>query len=560
MTEARTPTAVDTLADQFLQDYAALDPIAATSMGIAGYDDKMPDLSPAGLADRAALRGRTLAALDAAEPTDDNDKITVAALRDQLEISEKLRALGADRSDLNNIASPVQELRAAFDLMATDTANDWSTVAARLAAIPDAVAGYVESLRSAAADGRVSPRRQVQAAIDQSGDNVGDDGFFLQLARGASVADGELPAALRQDLETAATAASQAYSVLQTFLRDELLAQARESDPVGREEYAIWSRYFLGSSVDLEETYTWGQQELARITEQMRETAERIKPGASVAETIEFLDNDPDRKLVGTDALREWMQGKSDQAIAELAGTHFDIPEPIRRLECMIAPTHTGGIYYTGPSDDLTRPGRMWWSVPEGEDEFATWRELTTVYHEGVPGHHLQVAQTVYRRDILNSWRRLGSWSSGHGEGWALYAERLMADLGYLDDPADFLGMLDGQSMRAARVVLDIGVHCGFEAPAEVGGGAWDYDKAWAFLTAHANMSEGQLRFELTRYLGWPGQAPSYKIGERLWLSLRDDVRAQQGEQFDLAAFHRRALDIGGVGLDVLHDAVLGTL
>ena len=119
-------------------------------------------------------------------------------------------------------------------------------------------------------------------------------------------------------------------------------------------------------------------------------------------------------------------------------------------------------MYYTGPSEDLvTRPGRMWWSVPEGDTEFGTWRELSTVYHEGVPGHHLQIAQTVYRKEILNRWMRVAAWVSGHGEGWALYAERLMADLGFLDDPADYLGMLDGQSLRAARVVLDIGIHCG---------------------------------------------------------------------------------------------------
>jgi uncharacterized protein (DUF885 family) len=199
----------------------------------------------------------------------------------------------------------------------------------------------------------------------------------------------------------------------------------------------------------------------------------------------------------------------------------------------------------------------MWWSVPKGVTEFATWRERTTVYHEGVPGHHLQVAQTAYRRDILNRWRRIASWVSGHGEGWALYAERLMADLGFLDDPADYLGMLDGQSLRAARVVLDIGVHCGLPASAEVGGGEWTYDKAWQFLSSHVNTAEGFRRFELNRYLGWPGQAPSYKIGERSWLQLREDARAREGAAFDLKAFHRRALDIGSVGLDTLRAAVL---
>jgi uncharacterized protein (DUF885 family) len=120
--------------------------------------------------------------------------------------------------------------------------------------------------------------------------------------------------------------------------------------------------------------------------------------------------------------------------------------------------------------------------------------------------------------------------------------------------------MLDGQSLRAARVVLDVGVHCELPAPAEVGGGEWTYDKAWQFLSAHVNTAEGFRRFELNRYLGWPGQAPSYKIGERLWLQLRDEVEAREGAVFDLKAFHRRALDIGSVGLDVLRSAVLGEI
>ena len=170
----------------------------------------------------------------------------------------------------------------------------------------------------------------------------------------------------------------------------------------------------------------------------------------------------------------------------------------------------------------------------------------------------LQVAQTAYRKQVLNRWQRTMCWVSGHGEGWALYAEWLMADLGFMEDPGHRMGLLEGQSLRAARVVIDVGVHCGFPAPAEVGGGQWSYDKAWRFLRAHSSMEEQMARFELNRYLGWPGQAPSYKIGERLWLQLRDEVRSREGAGFDLAAFHRRALDIGGVGLDTLRRAVLG--
>ncbi|MBN9619350.1 MAG: DUF885 domain-containing protein [Actinobacteria bacterium] len=559
MTDVRTPTAVDAIADDHLDASAALDPIQATYVGIAGYDDRLPDFTPDWWQSVSELRRRTLGTLAGAATADSTDRVTVAAMQSELGLGEELRAAGADLAQLDVIASPVQGIRDIFDLTPTDTVDQWATVARRLAAVPTAVDGYVVSLRAAAAKGDVAARRQVLAAAKQCGDNVGAEGFFAGFADGAATKDGgELPASLRAELTRAAQAASAAYERLGAFLNGELAPAAPEADAVGRERYALHSRAFLGARIDLEETYAWGQAELARITTEMAETADRIRSGATVTEAIEFLDASPAHALEGTDALQRWMQETSDAAVAGLAGTHFDIPDAIRTLECRIAPTSSGGIYYTGPSEDLvSRPGRMWWAVPKDVTRFGTWRERTTVYHEGVPGHHLQVAQTAYRRSILNRWRRLASWISGHGEGWALYAERLMADLGYLDDPADYLGMLDGQSLRAARVVLDIGFHCGFEAPAEVGGGAWDYDKAWRFLTAHANMAEGFLRFELDRYLGWPGQAPSYKIGERMWLQLRDDARRAEGDDFDLKAFHRRALDIGSVGLDVLRAAVL---
>ena len=554
-------SAADTVADAYLDAAAAHDPLAATEMGVAGHDDRLPELTPDWYAQRSQLRRRTLEQLAAVEPTNDNDRVTVAALREELTLHEELRDAGQEEGDLNNIASPLQSVRDTFDIMPTATVDNWRTIATRLAAVPATIDGYIESLRYAAARGQVSAVRQVDAGIAQSDDNVGPDGFFATFAAEAATREGELPESLHRDLDVSAQAASAAYEKLRSFLQEELRPQARAEDPVGRELYPLFSRVFLGARIDLEESYEWGQREVARIAAEMAATAERIKPGASVEQAIAFLAADDSRKVVGTAALRTWMQQKSDAAVAALADVHFDIPEPIRTLECRIAPTHSGTIYYTAPSEDLvTRPGRMWWSVPRGVTEFGTWRELTTVYHEGVPGHHLQVAQTIYRKDLLNRWRRLGSWISGHGEGWALYAERLMADLGYLDDPADYLGMLDGSIMRACRVVLDIGIHCGLPAPAEVGGGAWDWDKAWAYFSRYSHEGQAFRRFELERYLGWPGQAPSYKVGERLWLQLREEARAADGDAFDLKAFHRRALDIGSVGLDVLRGAILGDL
>ena len=550
-------TAVDAVADRFFAAKVALSPTLATYLGMPGHDEDLDDFSPAGHSAHSDVRLGALRELDAATPVDGVDHVTIAAMRERLGLAEETYRAGLDEMALNVIASPVQDIRAIFDLMPTGDDAAWATIASRMSKVPVALDQYRASLLAARGAGNVAPKRQVAQCIEQCADLVADDGYFVELLAGAKPAEGTLSDGVRAQLERATTAAAQAYDELGRFLADELMEAAPEADACGRDAYALVSRAFVGATVDLEETYRWGQEELARITAEMHDVAQQIRPGASVAEAIAMLDADPKYQLHGTDELRTWMQSKADQVIDDLADTHFDIPGPVRTIECMIAPVQTGGIYYTGPSDDFSRPGRMWWSVPKGVTEFGTWRELTTVYHEGVPGHHLQIGQTVFRSAALNDWRRLDSWTSGHGEGWALYSERLMAELGYMDDPGNRMGLLDGQSLRAARVVIDIGVHCQFEAPPEVGGGMWTYDKAWQFLTAHANMDDALLRFELDRYLGWPGQAPSYKIGERLWRDLRDQVRARDGDAFDLKRFHRTALDLGGVGLDVLRDAML---
>ncbi|WP_430646400.1 DUF885 domain-containing protein [Agromyces sp. GXS1127] len=550
-TADRTPTDVDRIAEEWVDTIVDLNPTVGTYIGRTDQDHRLPDFSPEGHEARIAAVRSARTALETTTPVDDVDRITVADLGGELGLDLEADAAGLQLRDLNVIASPAQEIREVFDLMPTAGEADWSRIASRLAAVPAAIDGYVASLRLGVERGIVPAVRQVHEVAVQARRHARADGFFASFVGGAEAVVGP---ALRRDLDAGAAAAASAYGRLAEYLDDELAPRAGERDAVGREIYALRSRHFLGAVVDLDETYEWGIEELARMVAEQEAIAHEVLPGAGVAEAVAHLEADPSRKLVGTDALQRWMQETSDRAVAELGATQFDIPEAIRTLECRIAPTQEGGIYYTGPSDDFSRPGRMWWSVPEGVTEFDTWREKTTVYHEGVPGHHLQIGQAVVNRGLLNTWRRQLAGTSGHAEGWALYAERLMQDLGYLDDPADRLGMLDAQRMRAARVVLDIGVHLG--KPRPDGEGTWTGEYAFDFMARNVNMPAEFVRFEVHRYLGWPGQAPSYKVGQRIWEQLRDDVRRREGSAFDIRSFHRRALSLGGVGLDTLRGAL----
>jgi uncharacterized protein (DUF885 family) len=551
----REPSEIDKIANAWVDRMAELSPSFSTYIGHPGGEDKLDDASPAAAAQMNEEEKRVLAQLDSATVRDETDEVTLHAMRDRLNLSLETYDSGLWKRDLNVIASPAQGIRDIFDLSPTETEHDWQNLVSRMNAVEGALNGYTESLSLGIAANDAPARRQVEQIITQVEQLTAKDGFFRKFAENAKAGQGELPESLKADLKKAGEAATNGYAKFGEFLKTQLLPAASSEDAIGRERYALLSRAFVGSKLDLDETYEWGKEELARVVAEQEAVANEIKPGATVLEAIEFLDSDTSRKLHGTKALQEWMQQLSDAAISKLNGTHFEIAPEIQKLECMIAPTQHGGIYYTGPTDDFSRPGRMWWSVPPGVEEFDTWRETTTVYHEGVPGHHLQIAQAVYNREELNNWRRQASWSSGHGEGWALYAERLMADLGFLDDPGDRLGMLDGQRMRAARVVLDIGVHLG--KPRLDGTSKWDFDYALDFMGKNVNMSKEFVFFEVNRYFGWPGQAPSYKVGQRVWEQIRDEVKARQGSDWNIKAFHKKALNLGGLPLDTLRAALL---
>jgi len=546
---------INDIAEQYVVQMTDLDPVLATSAGIAGHDDQLTDLSTAGFAARAELDRMTVAALTAAEPETERERVARAAMLERLGLAVELYDAGETTREVNVIASWIQVVRQVFDLMPTEGDEAQRNIAARMAAVPAAYADLQQTYAEAARQGRVAARRQVIECAKQCAEwSAPGKGFYRGLVDRTGATG-----ALLADLTAAADAASAATAELGKFLEGELLPLAPDHDAVGRDRYALASRSFLGAAIDLDEAYAWGWAEVMRIEAEMSRVSGLIVAGGTVEDAAAQLDADPARQITGAANLKSWMQDFADRTIAELNGTHFDIPEPARRIEAMIAPTSDGGIYYTGPSEDWTRPGRMWWTVPDGVETFGTWKEITTIYHEGVPGHHLQVSQQVFEKESLNRWQRLLCWVSGHGEGWALYAERLMAELGYLADPGAMLGMLDSQLLRAARVVVDLGVHLELPIPAGTGwheGETWNAKLAWEFLRSRVHMDDEMLRFELNRYLGWPGQAPSYKLGERIWLQARDEARQRKGADFSLKDFHSQALALGALGLDPLREAL----
>jgi uncharacterized protein (DUF885 family) len=546
---------VDEIADQYVERFAALDPISATFAGITGHDSEMTDYGPDAAEERADHARSVLAQLQHTPRDDDRDRVAAEVMVEELSLAVELHDAGEHLCELNNIASPLQAVRQVFDLMPTETEADWDAIAARMTLVPSALSSYQDTLSEGARRGLVAARRQVVTCARQAETWGGlgdvDPPFFVRLLEeydSGAVGDG----ALRRTLEERAHRATEAYAACARFLTDEYSARATERDAVGAERYARRARAFTGMALDLDETYRWGWDELHRIEHAMGEVAERILPGEGVDAVIEHLEASPARSIEGADALRRWLQDLMDRTVAELDDVHFDIPAPVQRVEAMIAPPGgAAAMYYTPPSEDFSRPGRTWYPTL-GKTRFPLWKEVSICYHEGVPGHHLQVGQVLYLADVLTRFQRSLAWSSGHGEGWALYAERLMGELGYLDDPGDEMGMLAAQAMRAMRVVVDIGLHLELPVPAgdeHHAGETWTPELALPFAIEHSKMPADFMASEVDRYLGWPGQAISYKVGERVWLGARDAARQRLGDRFDLKEFHRHALDLGNMGL-----------
>ena len=553
------PATIDTISDDYVERLAALDPVSATMDGVGGHEHELTDYSPAGAERRAQLARRCVSDLDALHPHTDRDLRARRAMQERLRAALALHDTGEHLRDVSTLFSPLHQVRMCFDLMATSDTDDWTAVADRMDQVAWSLGTYREALLAGLEAGLPGSQRLARVVAEQAeawGGGTQDAGYYTALARAEGV-----PPALASRLEAAAEAASAALREHAVFMREEYAPLASSEIGVGAQRYALHARYWTGEEVDLDETYTWGWAELGRILARMQEVAEQILPGHGLADVIAHVKSDPDYVVDSAEALQAWLQALMDRTVDELDGVHFDIPPQIRRVEAMIAPPGgAAAMYYTPPTEDFSRPGRTWYPT-QGRSTFPLWLEKAICYHEGVPGHHLEVGGAKARPSGMTRFQRLSS-TSGYSEGWALYAERLMGELGYLDDPVYELGALATSAMRAARVVIDIGMHLGLHVPDDPGFVADWLEPAAPMtpetaLTIAVNVAPFPREFmasEIDRYIGMPAQAISYKVGERAWLQIRDDARARHGDDFDLKQFHSYALSLGSLGLAQLRE------
>ncbi|MDB1089413.1 DUF885 domain-containing protein [Streptomyces sp. ACA25] len=543
------------LADAYLDALIELDPITGTYLGVPESSGRLPDYSPAGEQALTDLARRTLERLTAAESRpgadSDSERRCARLLRERLSAELAVRDSGEPLRAVSNLHSPVHSVRSIFSLMPTETEEDWSVVAERLRAVPDALDGYRQSLAEGLSRDLPAGPRQVATVLGQLDEWIGDEPGKSWFAGYA--ADG--PATLRKELDDSALAATSAVTALRNWLRDTYApGVAGAPEIAGRERYARWVRYWNGTAPDLDEAYAYGWAEFHRLHAEMRAEAAKILPGATPWEALKHLDTHGEA-VEGVEEVRVWLQELMDEAIESLDGTHFELADRVKRVESMIAPP--GGAaapYYTGPSMDFSRPGRTWLPTM-GETRFPVYDLVSTWYHEGVPGHHLQLAQWVHVADRLSRYQTTVGMVSANAEGWALYAERLMDELGFLTDAERRLGYLDCQMMRAVRVIIDIGMHLELEIPADSPfrpGERWTPELAQEFFGRHNSRPDDFVESEIVRYLGMPGQAIGYKLGERAWLRGREAARTARGESFDPKSWHMAALSLGSLGLDDL--------
>ena len=507
----------------------------AASLGVPS--EGLTDYSPAAWQRRTDTIEGLLAEAKSLQSTNEDDRIALDVIIERLSAMAALASERHHLRDLNVLTNPAQGIRTTLELVLPQ--HGVAEVTDRLRAVPKALSSWRESLLEGAARGEPAAQRQSVAIAEQM-DYLGRDWLQTQIGNLAG----------NDDLNQAAEAAAAAFAKTSTWLADVYVSMARPGDAVGEESLCLHAQFFSGMEVDLDEAFRWGLAEMERLGAEMRLEVQRLEPGLQLSEARDFLMEQSRYRIRDVAELEGYLADLTAQAVEQLDGKIFTIDPRVRELEIKIAPEEDTGLpYYLPPSEDLTRPGSVWLPVSDARVFDRFWLD-SMWFHEGIPGHHLQLGAVAVQPDLNRFQRSLGA-TSGHDEGWACYAERLCDELEWFEDPGMRLGYLSWQMVRAIRLVADIGLHTGREIPGGYAdaGARITPDFVASLLCKRALASRDFAYSEVNRYLGAPGQAMSYKLGEREWLAARAESEKVWGPDFDLRKWHDQALKLGPMGL-----------
>lgn len=544
------------IADSLVDDACSIDPVLCTMLGVPGSDHLWGGgFGLAGIEAERSLRSEYRPKVEPfLEASRLEDRLAARVITGSHEEAEQGYAAGDHFLDLSHMASPFHTIRRVFDVMGTSSEGDADAIVARLETVDAPLADYQDMLLAGIGAGMTVAARQVASVADQARATATDpaslDAVLTKL---------EASGHGSERLRAAADKARSALGEFADWLEDAYLPHAADKDAVGRERYQRAADRMVGMTVDPDEAYLWGWEELGRLRSEMARVADQVAPGSGFEAVKEHLETAPAETARGTDALLSFVENTLATAVAELAGRHFDVPDEIMELTVQLAPPGSPlGVYYMRPSEDFARPGGVWYSIGD-QEVFPLYQHVSTAYHEGFPGHHLQIGTAMTRHEQISRFQRVMTWYPGYGEGWGMYAEVLMGELGFLDDPRHYFGMLAKQMYRTARVVVDIGLHLEKTIPDVsplFAGESWSFERAGEFMEVYGFRTRHQARDEVLRYLGWPGQAIAYKLGEREILDIRAETHERLGAGFDLKEFHSTVLGHGTMRLDLLRQVV----
>jgi uncharacterized protein (DUF885 family) len=557
------PSLIHGVADRFVSRWAELEPTQGLTYGLTGTPGTLSDWSPEGRARVAEALRDGLDELDRTPLGDGADRRAAAVMRDRLQswLASAAAQDWALQLDAGFSAPPAMD-RIALSTAPLVDASDAELLASRLEGLPRGMQGYAAALRLGLDQGRPGPRVLAERLVAMLRESARrDGGYFRGLAARAAALPG-VDARAAGQLDTAGRAADAAFDELAEWLERDYLPHATQDAAVGPERYARALQEHLGQTADPVELAAWGWEELDRLEQEMRHEAAARWPGLPVHEVLDRLDNDPSEpSAAGADELLDWLH-RVDQQVAQRLAEEFDIPPQLGELRHQLAPPGSpAGAYYLPPTEDGARPGVVVWTVPAGR--VPLWRWQTFSHHEGLPGHHLELGGVRFLPAPLTRFQTGLCEISGYTEGWGLYAERFMDELGAFDRPATRLGFLVSQTFRAVRVVADTGLHLGLRVPAGLADPAAGQiitpEVAVGLLVRQGWQTQDFARSEVLRYLGNPGQAVAYKIGEREWRRVRAQAR-QRIPGLTNRQFHTTALRLGPLPLRLLGPEILTAL